>query len=386
MVLIGAMLLTSINGLTTGMNVMITQQFGTFGANMLTISSGEENGFGPHSGGAAAEIPLNDRTVETLEGIRHVDSVVPFVQGAVILKKGRNERSVSVTGLDQSDFTSIVSTAELLEGRYVSSTDFQGILLSYNIAFDDEGEQQLKSGQTVSLEISVAEESGGKQSIEKVKKSFQVKGVLDETGNMLFDNGVYISLAAAKSLLNKGGEYDGIYVITEDSMFNKDIEEDIRDIYGDSIGITSPEAMAESINEVMGTFTAFLSGIAFISLIVGAVGIITTLYTSVIERTREVGLLKSIGFNNRMVLSSFMLESMLIGAIGGLTGVVTGIGGAYALTRVLSMGPGGAIAPAFQYIDLLYVWLISFGLSIFAGIYPAWRASKLSPLEALRKE
>ncbi len=380
--------MTSINGLTGGTSNLMNEQFATFGANLLMISSGG-NGFGGPRG-STVEIPLNDRTVGTLEGIRHVDKVIPYVQGGITLKKGKNERSVAVTGLDQSDFTYLVPTAELLDGRYISSTDSLGIVLTYNIAFNEEGEQQLKVGQTVILEVSTVEESGGTQSIEAETKSFQVKGILDEIGNMQFGGGVYLSLPAAVALLDKGSEYDGIYLITEDSIYNEEVEEDIRDIYGDSLSVFSPEAIAESIGEVMGTFTLFISSIAFISLIVGAVGIITTLYTSVIERTREVGLLKSIGFSNRMVLLSFLIESMLIGAIGGVLGVIVGIGGAYILGGVLAFGPGrggaGSIIPVFQYTTLIYIWLISFGLSIFAGIYPAWRASKLSPLEALRKE
>ena len=207
----------------------------------------------------------------------------------------------------------------------------------------------------------------------------------------MFDSGVYLSLPAARTLLDKDSEYDGIYIITEDSQYNEYVEEEIKDIYEDNLGVSSPKAMAEQIGEGMGTMTQFMSNIAFISLIVGAVGIITTLYTSVIERTREVGLLKALGFNNNMVLLSFMIESMLIGAIGGLLGVILGIGGAYALGSGGGMMGGGprmqsSITPVFHLTDLLYVWLISFVLSIFAGLYPAGRASKLSPLEALRKE
>ncbi len=388
MVVIGAMLITAINGLTAGASDVMNQQLSAFGADLLTISPGGQRGFGPSQG--AAEIPLNDRTVKTLEGIKYVDKVIPYVQGSATLKKGKNERTVTVTGLDQSDFTDIVSSATLLEGRYVLSTDHQGMLLSYYNAFNDEGEQQLKTGQTVFLEVSIVEESGNTQSIEVEKGSFKVEGILDEIGSMMFDRGVYLSLPAARTLLNKGNEYDGIYLVTDDSKYNEAVEEEIRDIYGDSLGVSSPKAMAEQIGEVMATFTSFISNIALISLIVGAVGIITTLYTSVIERTREVGLLKSLGFNNGMVLLSFMIESMLIGAMGGLLGVAIGIAGAYVLGSGIGMmgGPGmrAGITPAFRFTDLLYVWLISFTLSIFAGIYPAWRASKLSPLEALRKE
>ena len=103
--------------------------------------------------------------------------MLPYVQGSVTLKKGGDARTVTVTGLDQSDFTYLVPTAELLEGRYVSSTDSLSMLLTYNIAFNEEGVQQLNVGQTVILEVSTVEESGEVQSINVEKKSFQIKGI-----------------------------------------------------------------------------------------------------------------------------------------------------------------------------------------------------------------
>lgn len=386
MVVIGVMLMTSINGLNAGTAYRINEQFSSFGANLLMVSSGGGGGF-RHSQTTTAEIPLNDQTVKTLSRIKHVDKVVPYVQGSATLKKGGDEKVVQIMGLDQSNFEYLAPTAVLLEGRYISPTDSLGMLLSYNVAFEEE-EQQLETGQTAFLEISKVEESGGVQEIEYEEKSFQIKGVLDEIGSMTFDNSAYISLSAANAFFDKGNEYDGIYVVTDDSIYNEDVEEDIKDIYEDTLSVTSSRAMAERINEIMGTFTSYISTIAFVSLIVGAVGIITTLYTSVIERTREIGLLKSLGFNNGMVLSSFMIESMLIGAMGGLLGIALGFGGAYILGNVFAFGGpgGGGITPIFKYTDILSILLISFVLSILSGIYPAWRASKLSPLEALRKE
>jgi len=386
MVVIGVMLMTSINGLNAGTAYRINEQFSSFGANLLMVSSGDGGGF-RHSQTTTAEIPLNDQTVKTLSRIKHVDKVVPYVQGSATLKKGGDEKVVQIMGLDQSNFEYLAPTAVLLEGRYISPTDSLGMLLSYNVAFEEE-EQQLKTGQTAFLEVSKVEESGGVQEIEYEEKSFQIKGVLDEIGSMTFDNSAYISLPAANALFDKGNEYDGIYVVTDDSIYNEDVEEDIKDIYEDTLSVTSSRAMAERISEIMGTFTSYISTIAFVSLIVGAVGIITTLYTSVIERTREIGLLKSLGFNNGMVLSSFMIESMLIGAMGGLLGIALGFAGAYVLGNVFAFGGpgGGGITPIFKYTDLLSILLISFVLSILSGIYPAWRASKLSPLEALRKE
>ena len=137
----------------------------------------------------------------------------------------------------------------------------------------------------------------------------------------------------------------------------------------------------------MGTFIGFLSAIAAVSMFVGAVGIITTLYTSVMERTREIGLLKAIGYARETVLLMFLTESFAIGLLGGLLGLVFGVAGAYVLIGILPFGAGTVrVTPSFLPTDLLQVFLLACALSIAAGIYPAWRASTLSPITALKKE
>jgi putative ABC transport system permease protein len=136
--------------------------------------------------------------------------------------------------------------------------------------------------------------------------------------------------------------------------------------------------------------------IAFIALLVGAVGIITTLYTSVNERTKEIGTMKAIGAKSRFILVLFLVEALFIGLLGATLGIVTGIGGAYVLTSGSSPrtpGSGGAgpgagashITPDFVAVSLFDVWILSVILSLAAGLFPAWRASRLSPLEALRR-
>jgi putative ABC transport system permease protein len=103
------------------------------------------------------------------------------------------------------------------------------------------------------------------------------------------------------------------------------------------------------------------------------------------ERTREIGLLKALGFSNSLILLLFLVESMVIGGIGGTLGAATGVIGAYILSKILPFGVTG-IKPVFHLINMLYIWFLAFGLSIISGLYPAWRASKLNPIEALRKE
>ena len=181
---------------------------------------------------------------------------------------------------------------------------------------------------------------------------------------------------------------DTIYVITNSSDENDKVEASITKFYGKNIGVISPKAMASTIQELMGTFIGFLSAIAAVSMLVGAVGIITTLYTSVMERTREIGLLKAIGYTRETVLFMFLTESFAIGLLGGSLGLIFGIAGAYVLIQVLPFGGPGAISinPYFLPLQLIQVFLLACGLSVVAGLYPAWRASTLNPITALKKE
>ena len=130
---------------------------------------------------------------------------------------------------------------------------------------------------------------------------------------------------------------------------------------------------------------------ALIALLVGAVGIITTLYTSVTERVREIGTMKAIGAQGRFILFIFMIfmtEAIIIGILGACAGIFTGVVGGYLLTSGFGPrqgvfgGPGGGaqFSPVFLASDLGYVWALSVGISIVAGIYPAWKASRLSLL------
>jgi putative ABC transport system permease protein len=131
--------------------------------------------------------------------------------------------------------------------------------------------------------------------------------------------------------------------------------------------------------------------VGIIALVVGAVGIVTTLYNSVTERIREIGTMKAIGAQNTEILALFLVEAALIGIIGASLGIIIGIGGGYIMSIFTTTTPTGGgqpihIPPIFAPMDLLKVWLLSLILSVLAGMYPAWKASKLSPMVALRRE
>ena len=122
-----------------------------------------------------------------------------------------------------------------------------------------------------------------------------------------------------------------------------------------------------------------------VALVVGAVGIITTLYTSVTERVREIGTMKAIGFQNTDILVLFLSEASIIGIIGATTGLLLGM---ELVSLTAGFGSGGTvtITPVFLLSDLLSVWFLSVFLSLVAGIYPAFKASRLSPMVAIQSD
>ncbi len=392
MVMIGVSLITSLDGLGAGFDNYIEEQLNTLGANVLIISPSEGGGggFGPPV--QTPETKLTSQTVRTIDRVLGIEDTVPFYNGAVTIKSGSEEKTISVNGVDQSKLKYITPKISLESGSFVSETDNTGIVLGYNIAYPADLDRPFaKRGQMVSLiYFEVEEVGGGRQVVKEKKKSFRIQGILEELGNQIVDNTAYISTPAANSLLNKNNIYDGIYGITRDVDENEEIEERIRKIYGENIGIISPKSLIELIQEIVGTFTAFLTTVASVSMFVAGVGIVTTLYTSVLERTREIGLLKALGYGNRTILFMFLTESMAIGTLGGILGILTGIIGAILLGRfILSAfaGSGASVLnPVFLPIELIEVFILALILSIIAGLYPAWRASKLSPISALRKE
>jgi putative ABC transport system permease protein len=241
------------------------------------------------------------------------------------------------------------------------------------------------------MEYSTVTETGGTEESVIEERTFIVKGVLNSLGSNAFvpmDTIALISLSAANSFFKSGSEYSAILVITKSQDYNDIIEEKIREIYGKDIGVTTPKSIVETIQGFISGFSVFMLGIAIVSMIVAAVGVITTLLTSVMERTREIGLLKALGFKDSSIMALFLSEALLIGIIGATVGLLLGMG----LGAALLGGPlGGAmmfgsITPVYLFGDLVFVWVFSIVISIIAGVYPAWRASRLDPVVALRKE
>ncbi|MGN6823009.1 MAG: ABC transporter permease, partial [Candidatus Nitrosocosmicus sp.] len=218
-------------------------------------------------------------------------------------------------------------------------------------------------------------------------KNFVVSAIMQETGNPTIDNAIIMNPQSGNSLLQKSGKYDSIFVIAQTPDSVSTVQQEIKDSYGNNIGVNTVQAILKTIQQATAGINAFLTSIGIISLVVGAVGVITTLYTAVIERTREIGTLKAIGAQNKDILFLFLVEAFLIGLFGATIGILVGLGFGYALSDVMREGGGGnrpPSAPVFLIGEMMRVWFISVGLSILAGVLPALQGSRLLPIKALR--
>ena len=136
----------------------------------------------------------------------------------------------------------------------------------------------------------------------------------------------------------------------------------------------------EIVDIIMKVLTIFIAGVGAISLIVGGIGVMNIMLVSVTERTREIGIRKSLGAKTRVITMQFLTESVILCLIGGFIGVVLGVAGAFAACSIID------ITPKISIWLILLALLFSSGVGLFFGIYPAKKAAQLSPIDALRSE
>jgi putative ABC transport system permease protein len=388
MVVIGAGLMTALNGLTTGMYQYIGDQFGTLGANVVMVLPGMDS-----------TTRITEQTASVIRQISGVKISIPYVQKVATVQSAGTTASILVTGSDQRYLNEIFPNLKVEEGTLVSPQDSIGIVLGHSVAYPpDKPRPFARLGSVVMVSFTTVKE---RQQV-TVKRSFVVRGILAEMGTsgmfLPVDKMAFMSLPAATSFFDTAGDYSGVNVITSGPEKAEQVAVEIRRLYGRSFEVYTSKTMIQLIQNILGAFSMFLGSVASVSLIVASVGIFAGLYTSVMERTREIGLLKAIGFKKRGILGVFLCEATLIGIIGGLLGDLLGVGLGYGMAVIAGqvrgeftgeLAEGSVIAyvpPAFTVENFLFIMAFSIAVSMLAGAYPAWRASRLDPVVALRKD
>jgi putative ABC transport system permease protein len=387
MVMVGSSLLVAVNGLSSGFTFFFNKQFENLAPNILFINSAQEN---PEAGGIssgpppAPKIVLNSAVMSRINSLPFVNEVIPSFQAEITLISQGESITTNSFAIDPSKLLVVSPTLEFEEGSSIRPSDPNAIIIPSDVALPPGEENQfLTMGESVRAEYSYVDPTTAKE--KKETKSFVVSAIMKRTGNPTVDNAVVFNTVTGNTLFQKAGKYDSLIVVAQSSDLVSVVEEEIRSLYGNNIGITTVEAIIETIREFTSGISSFLLSIAIISLVVGAVGTVTTLYTSVVERTKEIGTLKALGAKNMDILALFLTESFLIGLIGATFGILIGIGGGFILSSSASQNDQ-PITPIYLANNLLSVWVISVLLSTVAGLLPSMKASKTLPIEALRPQ
>jgi putative ABC transport system permease protein len=417
MVIVGSSLMVTLNGIVAGLGQFATDVFSRLAPNILFVTSiptddpgprdnADNGGGGPPTflGQGLIPVPaitLDQTVVGRLESLAGVSAVIPSYQARITIAVENRSQGASVLSLQPENLRIIAPALEFMEGSTVNQADEMAIYLPSLIAnnlWDDLQEEPATNAENndesaasiIGRQVNVTYTYIDLATASRQSKSevFTVAGIMKPVGNPTIDRAIVFNLEAGNKLLQKSGRYDSLFVAAESTELVRQVEKEIRDLYRSDIGITTSEAILQSIGDFTAGFGSAISSIALVALLVGSVGIITTMYTAVTERTREIGVIKAIGARDRNVLALFLAEAAIIGIIGASIGLVVGVIGGYGVLSLFGSNllPSVEVTPSYPWSDLARVWAISLGLSVAAGLYPAWKASKLSPIVALRRE
>ncbi len=376
-IFIGIAAVVSLISIGQGMQLAVTKQFEMLGSDLLIIMPG---GGGMMGGfGTLSAEKFTDHDLKLIQGVRGVKYASAMIYKTAKITYNGQTKYGSVIGIPLGPESDWIMERMKIEGKWLREGDRYKTIVGYNVAYEKYFKTNVKLGDKIQIE----------------DEPFNIAGVIQRIGNRMDDTQIYIPIDTARTVLNQPDDIDMIYVKIQEgfnasSVANK-ISDEMRHDRGLKIGeedfsVQSSEQLMQSISSILGIIQTLLVGIAAISLLVGGVGIMNTMYTSVLERTRQIGIMKAIGAKNSDIMSIFLIESGLLGLIGGIIGCVLGI----ALARVVelygsSAGMGllkAAVTPEL----ILFAAAFSFGLGCLSGFLPARAASKLKPVEALRYE
>jgi len=370
-ILIGCAAVTGLISITQGLTVEVGDQLQLFGPNNLMVVP-----FEIRAGRGLVGQGMTWRDVQTIEKVAHVRyvSAILGTKTATYTYKGQAYRA-NIFGADHIYFQ-IFEAYEMSEGRGLVQSDAGAAVIGYLVSHPRDQDKAIYGlGDRIKLSFRV----GG----ENQEYTFRIVGIMKEIGGTFGsedDNSILIPLREAQQIFQSGSRVDYVALTVDSSDYVKRVAEDIKDRFSGNVMIMDYEMILEQVNQILGTIEAVLGGIAAISLLVAGVGIVNTMTISVMERTREIGVLKAIGGKNSDVLSLFLTEATITGIIGGILGAAFGF--------ILGIVVGDYVGLPVSTSPVLGLMVVGFAVAtaVVAGLYPAWRASSLNPVEALRYE
>ncbi len=407
MVMIGVAAIVALTSVTAGISQSISSQLNSLGPTSIVMISGGATGFTAVDLARIAALP-------------NVTEAVPILTGSASLYAGNQNVSVTVIGTTSSGLDKLLGgNVTLYQGAAYPDTITPEAVLGHSVAFPTSaaGAQKVEVGQTATLKT-FRSSGGGTESV-----TLPVIGILPSHASSIvpIDTSVFLSLPAAEVITGRQS-FNDIFLTASNASSVNATASLITNIYGSSVRVITIASILSTVSTITGSLGLLFGAIAGVSLLVAAIGIMNIMLISVYERIHEIGIMKSVGFKNKDILMIFLSQALIIGFIGGIIGIAFGAGASYGLAAVFSRGasggapnsssaprggnvgggglyvssggPGGSggggtsglsFHPVFPASTIAMALIIAIVVSMVAGIYPAWRASKMEPIDALRQ-
>ncbi|WP_255301593.1 ABC transporter permease [Bacillus sp. AFS040349] len=362
-IIIGVASVITLVGVGQGSSQSVTEDIGSLGTNLLTLSVND-----------TTSVQLEEDQLTQFEELRGISEVAPVVTGRVSAKNGENSTQVSITGTNSTYLS--VRSLTLSQGRFISDMD------------DELRQKVVVLGSDTASTLFPNQNPVG-QSIQIEGVSFKVVGVLESVGTSLGMSGdsVIVAPLSTTQRVIKSTTIGTIYFQSESEDRINNAKFQVQGLMttlfpnsSDYYSVSTQEDLMETMSSVSNTMSLMLGGIASISLLVGGIGIMNIMLVSVSERTKEIGIRKAIGANRQSILLQFLIEAVVLSTLGGLIGVVLGLG----VSKLMELFTSITISYSMSVTSLAFLFSLLIGVVF--GVFPANKASKLNPIQALRQE
>ncbi len=368
-IIIGVATIVAMISIGNGLKVSIEDQFEKFGANKLTVAPLAL--FELRVGGAPVKVEgFSERDIAEIKRISGVKDAVPYFYSIGTVEYKGKVFSTYIAGGTREGIDVFKKFYRLKAGRLFKNYEKDAVVIGYRIYKD----YKAKIGDKMKIN----------------GYSFKIVGIFEEIGNIEDDSTIYMPIKRAQEIFNTE-DITMIFVVAESEDVVDEVAKRVKERLkilrkAEDFDVLTAKQLAEQILEITKTITFVLSGIAAVSLIIGGIIVMNTMLMNVIERTKEIGVMKAIGATNTTILKIFFAESIIIGIIGGVIGVSFGT----MLSKIIDFLGKNYFGSSFKTVVtpevILFGILVSVFVSIVASLYPAYKIAKLDPVETLRYE
>ena len=379
-IVIGIAAVISFVSLGNSLEQAITGQFASLSVDRLIVTNAE-TGFGPPGSTAVKKLTSHDK--EIIENVPGVSSVIPRLLRAVKIEYNKKASFSFAASLPAEqkyiDYIYTSSNIKVDEGRLISSGDKNAVVLGSDFKKSLIFNKEIHAGDKIKIQDS----------------EFKVVGILKPSSSTQLNGVVLLPESEMKKILNIEDESDLILVQVNNPDKIEEIASEItkrlRKDRGLKVGeedfsVQTPLQAISTVQTILRIINLIVASIAGISLLIGTIGVANTMFTSVLERTKEIGIMKSIGAQNKDIFLIFLIESGLLGLFGGLLGTFIGLLLAFVISKAANSFLGANLFSINFNLPLsIFAVVFSLLLGILSGTIPSFRASKMNPVEALRK-